>query len=367
MPCDIKKTVLYDEHIRRHALMAEFAGWGMPIHYGSIVDEAKFARVSCSVFDICHMGEFIISEDPSLLSFSKAITHPVLKMKESTCAYGFLLNENGTVIDDLIIYRIALNRWMAVVNAANINRDAEAIQNRLLSAASFDDVSDKTAKIDVQGPKALDVMKHFAGDSVKSLRYFCFSVFNILGEECIVSRTGYTGELGFEVYLSNQTGVRFWNELCAHPLVKPAGLGARDILRLEAGLPLYGDELTEETTPLEAGMERFIDFQKDFYGKDALMQQKESGIKKILVAIETDGRRTPRHENRISVDGADSGYVTSGVFSPHLGHCIGFGYVNSDIAQKGRSINITGEHGGFDAYISEAPFVKNTSIRYRED
>jgi aminomethyltransferase len=365
--CDLKKTVLHDDHVRLGAEMAGFAGWEMPIHYGSILEETMYTRVSCSVFDTCHMGEFIIEGDPSSCRFDEAVTHPVSAMKEKSCAYGFLLNEQGGILDDLIVYRISRDRWMTVVNAANTRSDADAIRSRLSPSASFEDVSGATVKIDVQGPKSLEVMKQFTGDGVKALRYFGFSEFNMFGEDCVVSRTGYTGELGFEVYLSVRNGERFWRELCGHPLVKPAGLGARDILRLEAGLPLYGNELTAYMTPFDAGMDRFVDLNRNFYGKEALKEKSAHCMPRRLVALEADGRRIPRHGNKILSDGNECGVVTSGVYSPHLERGIGFGYVNSEAYEKGRPLTISSERGGFGACISEIPFVKNTSLRYRED
>jgi aminomethyltransferase len=364
---DIKTTPLYTDHIKRNALMAPFAGWNMPIHYGSIIEETKHTRTECSVFDICHMGEFIIQENPESSSFDSAITNPATAMIEKRCKYGFLLNDNGTVIDDLIIYRLTADSWMAVVNASNIDRDAKTIQSRLSPGASFQNISDSIVKLDVQGPRSLEVMKTLAGDAIKRLTYFSFDTFTVLGRKCIISRTGYTGELGFEIYIDVDKGVELWHALLDIPFVKPAGLGSRDILRLEAGLPLYGDELTEETTPLEAGMQKYIDFNKKFTGRDALLKQKEAGVTRTLCAIEIDGRRTPRHTNRIIINGSDAGFVTSGVFSPHLGKGIGFAYINCAHAAVGTQLTVSGDKGEMSGIISETPFIKNTSIRYRED
>jgi aminomethyltransferase len=364
---DIKTTPLYADHIKRNALMAPFAGWNMPIHYGSIIEETKHTRTECSVFDICHMGEFIIKENPSDSSFDSAITNPAVAMGEKRCKYGFLLNDNGTVLDDLIIYRLTSDSWMAVVNASNIDRDAKTIQSRLSRTASFQNISDNIVKLDVQGPRSLEVMKALAGDGIKRLTYFSFDTFTVLGRECIISRTGYTGELGYEIYIDVDKGVELWQALLDNPIVKPAGLGSRDILRLEAGLPLYGDELTEETTPLDAGMQKYIDFSKKFSGRDALVKQKKSGITRTLCAIEIDGRRTPRHTNRIIIGGSDAGFVTSGVFSPHLGKGIGFAYIDCAHASIGTQLTVTGDKGEMSGIISETPFIKKTSIRYRED
>jgi len=360
---DLNNTVLYEEHVKLNALMAPFAGWNMPIHYGSIIEETKHTRTSCSVFDICHMGEFIVNEDPSRSTFDEAITNPVVKMKNLTCKYGFLLNANGTVIDDLIVYRTGDSGWMVVVNASNIERDAKEISSSLAQNASFRDISAQTVKLDIQGPKSFEVMKSLAGPSIGKLKYFGFDTFDLMGGKHIISRTGYTGELGYEVYIDISKGVELWRTLLNNPLVKPAGLGARDILRLEAGLPLYGDELTEHTTPLDAGMERFVDFEKDFTGKEALLKQKRDGIKRLLTGIAVDGRRTPRHTNKIFLADNEIGVVTSGVFSPHLNKGIGFAYIDRELISEGRDLVVRLDRGELKGVITKPPFIKQTSIR----
>lgn len=356
-------TILYEEHVRLGALMAPFAGWNMPIHYGSIIEETKHTRTACSVFDICHMGEFLVSEDPARSTLDKIITNPVVRMKELTCKYGFLLNTDGTVVDDLIVYRISGSEWMIVVNASNIERDAKEISSNLAKEASFRDISDFTVKLDVQGPKAYEVMKKLAGPSIGKLKYFGFDTFNLLGGRSIISRTGYTGELGYEVYADRSKGVELWQALLKDPAVKPAGLGARDILRLEAGLPLYGDELTENVTPLDADMERFLNFEKDFTGKEALLKQKNSGVKRMLTGITVDGRRTPRHTNKIFAGEKEIGFVTSGVFSPFINKGIGFAYIDKEFTGAGAELTIKLDRGEVKGVPTQPPFIKNTSIR----
>ena len=362
---DLKNTVLYGEHTRLNALMAPFAGWNMPIHYGSIIEEAKFTRVSAAAFDISHMGEFFVTEDPSRSTLDEAITNPVVKMREKTCRYGFLLNANGTVMDDLIVYRLGYDKWMIVVNASNIERDAKAISSVLSKDTFFMDASDATVKIDLQGPKSMEVMKKIAGDGIKKLKYFTFDIFNVLGQDSVVSRTGYTGELGYEIYVSRETGLELWKKLLEDPLVKPAGLGARDILRLEAGLPLYGDELTDSVTPLDAGMEKYIDFGKEFTGMEALLKHKNN-IRRMLTGVQIDGRRTPRHTNKVIAGGKEAGFVTSGVFSPHLNRGIGFMYLDRELITEGTQVTIALDRGEAKGSVTTPPFIKNTSIRYQE-
>ena len=312
-----RKTPMYGEHTALKALMAPFPQDGAcPIHYGSILDETRHTRTSVSIFDITHMGEFMVLERPDASSLDRAMTIPVTKMKTMQCRYGFLLNENGTILDDLIAYRIAEDSWMLVVNASNEESDFDTIKKRLSAGADFKNISSGIVKIDVQGPMSMEVMKGIAGDGIKRLGYFGFGYFEMLGGRYIISRTGYTGELGYEVYIDADKGVELWRELMKHPAVKPAGLGARDILRLEMGLPLYGSDITDKTTPIDAGMTRYIEKESDFVGKDALAVQRSKGAARRLIGFTVEGRRTPRHENNIMVGGTIAGTVTSGVFSP---------------------------------------------------
>jgi len=306
-----------------------------------------------------------VDQGPAEITLDEAITNPVIKMKEKTCRYGFLLNANGTVMDDLIVYRLALDKWMIVVNASNIDRDAMAISSVLSKDTFFMDASDATVKIDLQGPKAMEVMKKVAGDSIKKLKYFTFDIFNILGQDSVISRTGYTGELGYEIYVSRETGLELWKKFLDDPMVKPAGLGARDILRLEAGLPLYGDELTDSVTPLDAGMEKYIDFEKEFTGREALLKHKNN-IKRMLTGVVMEGRRTPRHTNKVVIGGKEAGFVTSGVFSPHLNCGIGFMYIDKELITEGREVTILLDKGEAKGRVAAPPFIKNTSIRYQE-
>lgn len=359
----LKDTPLKDQHIKLNALMAEFAGWLLPIHYGSIIDEAKYTRRKVSVFDIFHMGEFIVKENPDKSSLDNIITVPVTKIKPGRCKYGFLLNERGTIIDDLIVFRIKEDEWMIVVNASNEERDAAIISSGLSNSAFFENISEKTAKLDVQGPLSAEIVSKIAGSKIKELKYYSNGIFNFLGGSYIISRTGYTGELGYEIYIDKNKVVELWNDLLKYPDCKPAGLGARDILRLEMGYPLYGDELTEDITPLEAGLGRFIDFEKNFIGREKLMEQKKNGIKKILIGIECSDRRQPRHLNKIFKNGKEIGFVTSGVFSPHLNKGIGMGYIETGSAAVGDDVKIITEKSEISGKIVELPFLKETSLK----
>ncbi len=363
---DVRNTPLYEEHLRLKALLAPFAGWNMPIHYGSILEEAKYTRKAVSIFDISHMGEFIVKEDPAAASLDRAVTIPVTKIKKGRCRYGFLLNEEGKILDDLIAYRIDDGTWMLVVNACNEERDFATLAQRLAPGAGLENISARTAKIDVQGPLSLEVVTGIAGDGVEKLTYFSFQAFPLLGGSSIISRTGYTGELGFEIYIDSAKATELWRELLNHGAVRPAGLGARDILRLEMGLPLYGSELTGDTTPLEAGLERFLDMDKDFTGRQALVEQDRRGISRRLSGFIVDGRRTPRHGNRIIAGNRDAGFVTSGVFSPHLNSGIGMGYIDAELSGLGGDIAIAAGREEIRAKIAKLPFLRYTSLHGAE-
>lgn len=353
------RTPIYSWHAENGALISDFAGWEMPIHYGSIIEEARHTRSGCSLFDICHMGEFFIKEPEGSDTFDAAVTNSILKMKEGRCRYGFLLNEDGTVADDLIIYRLSPRRWMVVVNAGNIGRDSELIRSRLGKTAVFEDRSSATAKLDLQGPLSMDVLASFAGEGVRNLTYFSFGEFTINGQNCLVSRTGYTGELGFEIYIDAAQALSLWELLLSHDSVKPAGLGARDILRIEAGLPLYGDELSETVTPVDAGMEKFIDFSKEFIGKNTLELHMERGSEKVLCGLSVDGRRTPRHGMTVYSGDDAVGEVTSGCFSPHTGCGIGFAYIKKQFAHTGTGVVVGQERTMMNAEITAYPFIRS--------
>lgn len=324
----LQKTPLYETHMAMGAKMAPFGGWIMPIQYDGILSEHFHTRKSVSVFDICHMGEFLLEADPVSSGFDKIVTQNIVSMPVGSCRYGFILNEDGGVIDDLIVYRIKKNSWMIVVNAATIPGDREHFLKNLSGDFKFKDVSNELGKLDVQGPLSREVLVKIFGNGIEALKYYTFSEFVLWGEKCVVSCTGYTGELGYEIYISNDNAVKLWKLLLENPVVKPAGLGGRDTLRLEMGYPLYGHELDVKHTPLAAGLEKFVDMSKNFIGKDILTKEKTSGSKERLVYFKAESRRSPRNGFGIYSKNERVGTVTSGSFSPSLSVGIGAGYVS---------------------------------------
>ncbi|RKY32624.1 MAG: glycine cleavage system aminomethyltransferase GcvT [Candidatus Omnitrophota bacterium] len=359
---DLKSTPLLEEHKKLKAKIGEFAGWLMPIQYSGIIDEYYWTRKNCSVFDTCHMGEFIVHGDLKESNLDRVVTHDLENMEINRCSYGFILNEKGGIIDDLLIYKLQKDKWMLVVNAGTCEKDEKHLRKYI---NGLENISENTAKFDLQGPLSREVLKDILkdeSDKLEKLKYYHFDYFSLFGENVIISRTGYTGELGYELYLSKKNVEKLWKLLLSDERVKPAGLGARDILRLEMGYPLYGNDINEDTTPLEAGFEKFVNLKKDFIGKSALLKQKKEGIKKMLVCLKSNSRRAPRHNYKIYLDGKEIGYVTSGTFSPILSCGIGMGYIEKDYFEIGKKVLIKDGKIEIEAVIVEKPFYKEGSL-----
>jgi len=359
-----KKTPLFEQHHKLGAKSAPFGGWIMPIQYEGIINEHQWTRTKCSLFDICHMGEFLITGDALSSNLDKILTQNLVDMSLKTCKYGFMLNDHAGVIDDIIIYRIEHDKWMLVVNAATQIADFEHLEENLIkNECKIENVSNSLAKLDLQGPLSRDVLKEIVGDSIAKLDYYTFDYFQVLDENIIISRTGYTGELGFELYISNDKVIDLWNLFLENNLVKPAGLGARDTLRLEVCYPLYGQDINSSTTPLEARLASFVDMKKDFKGKIALEQKQQQGLVKKLCCFQTESRRAPRHDYEIFADNQKAGIVTSGSYSPSLGCGIGMGYIAEQCSNIGTEIVL--QHGNIkiNAKIAKRPFYKNGSLR----
>jgi len=359
----LQSTPLLKEHERLNALLAPFGGWNMPIQYEGIIAEHRWCREKAALFDICHMGEFLYMGDIEAGGLEDVFTFSVKSIPVGRSRYGFLLNDAGGVIDDLIVFRLGEEEVMIVVNAATIANDFAVIQSRLKSDAIFSNVSNSTGKLDLQGPLSRQVLVELFGQEIGQIPYFKFIRTTILGVEAIVSRTGYTGELGYEVFLPADRVVELWQLLLADERVKPAGLGARDVLRLEVGYSLYGSDIDEATTPLEAGLASFVNFDKAFVGKDALLKQQREGVSKAKIAFQVNSRRSPRHHYDICFEGSDVGTVTSGVFSPMLGCGVGIGFVPPQLAVLGAPLTIRHEKVSMEATIVELPFYKGGSLR----
>jgi len=360
----LRETPLIGRHREQKALLAPFGGWNMPIQYeGGILAEHRWCREKAALFDICHMGEFLYRGDIVGGGLEDLFTFSVASIPEGRSRYGFLLNEHGGVIDDLIVFRLARDEAMIVVNAATAANDFGVIGTRLKAGAQFSDISNATGKLDPQGPLSRDVVTDLLGRNISSIPYFRFITTDILGSKAIVSRTGYTGELGYEIFLPLEKTVDLWDKLLKDPRIKPAGLGARDLLRLEVGYSLYGNDLDETITPLEAGLGGFVNFDSEFIGKDALLRQRSTGLKRSKVSFRVGSRRSPRHNYGIWSGDRNVGITTSGGFSPMLGCGIGIGLVSPDATTVGTELDIRHENIRMPATACELPFYRGGSVR----
>jgi aminomethyltransferase len=358
----LKSTPLLDNHKELGAKLAPFGGWLMPIQYSGIIDEHNWTRKSAGIFDICHMGEFIIEADLTKGNLNELVTVNLQAMSVGSCRYGFMLNEQGGVIDDLLVYRTGSAAWLLVVNAATTAADEVHLYKHLSGAARFENISTALGKLDLQGPEAAAVLRKLAGPGIDTLQYYTFAYFTLLGEKIIISRTGYTGELGYELYMPVEKIRELWKTILTDQRVRPIGLGARDTLRLEMGYGLYGQDIDTDTSPLEAGYSRFIDWDKEFIGKPALLKQKQNNHYRRMIYFVADSRRSPRHNYRILHHGEDLGSVTSGSFSPSLGVGIGMGYVARPIA-LGEEITLKEAAISISAKVVDRPFYKHGSIK----
>lgn len=350
------KTPLYDAHIKLGARMVDFSGWLMPIQYDGIIAEHHRTRTDVTMFDTCHMGRFRVSGPGSGEAINRLVTAELSTLKDGQCRYGFLLREDGGILDDLIVYRFDAEHWMIVVNAGTLPKDREWIRSRLPAGVTFEDASTRMAKLDVQGPNAFAKTAGVLGVDPSTLGYFRFRTFDF-GGEAIVSRTGYTGEKGVELYVDAGRIVELWDRFLAAG-VKPAGLGARDTLRLEAGLPLYGHELSEEVTPVEAGMERYLTKTSPYIGAAAVRQRREQGPAKRLTGFRVEGRQSARAGQTVLVNDRPVGIVTSGSFAPTLQAVVGFAYVETALALPGTRVQVDTGRARLDAVLSPPPFYK---------
>ena len=358
----VRITPLNARHRLLKAQMAPFGGWDMPISYESIIAEHAWCRTKAALFDICHMGEFLFEGGLKENGLDELFTFPLTPIPVGRSKYGFLLNERGGIIDDLIVFRLAEQRVMIVVNAATIATDLQVISSRI-SGGLLTDITERTGKLDLQGPLARQVLQGLCGEVIAALPYFRSFTVELLGCEALVSRTGYTGELGYEIFLPASATEELWELLLRDERVRPAGLGARDLLRLEMGYSLYGHDIDENITPLEAGLEMFVDFSGSFVGKDALLRQSDEGVTRRKIAFRADGRRSPRQHYEIFHNECPVGVVTSGVFSPSLGCGIGLGLVASDAAEIGSCLIIRHDRVSMDATVCELPFYRAGSLR----
>ncbi|HEX5024644.1 MAG TPA: glycine cleavage system aminomethyltransferase GcvT [Agriterribacter sp.] len=362
----MKQTPFIAKHIAAGARMAEFAGYNMPISYTGINDEHASVRNNAGVFDVSHMGEFIIKGEGALDLIQRVTTNDASKLTDGKIQYSCLTNENGGIIDDLLVYCIEANKvYMLVVNASNIEKDWDWISDHNTSKVEMHNISDKTCLLAVQGPNAAKILQPLTELDILNLKYYTFVKGNFAGiSNVLVSATGYTGAGGVEIYFEDKEGNAgtIWDaifEAGASSGLKPIGLGARDTLRLEMGYCLYGNDIDDFTSPLEAGLGWITKFSKPFMASEYLQKQKATGVDKKLVGFEMIDRGIPRHNYRIKdAEGNLIGRVTSGTQSPTLGRAVGMGYVLADFADIDTELYIEVRDKMLKAKVSKLPFVQ---------
>ncbi len=333
-----KKTCLYDKHVALGALISPFGGFDMPIQYSNIVDEHQTVRQACGVFDVSHMGEVLISGPDAERYVNHIFTNDVREMPVGKILYGMMCYEHGGVVDDLLVYKMASDCFFLVINASNIDKDWAWIQEQAKGYdVQLEHQSDQYGELAIQGPEAEAVMEEVLGLECKELVFYTFKTIG----KVIVSRTGYTGEDGFEVYADAAYINECWDKLMASGRCKPCGLGCRDTLRFEVGLPLYGDELSEDITPIMAGLGIFVKLDKgEFIGKEALAKQKAEGAPKKLVGIELSDKAIPRHGYAVLKDGQPIGEVTTGYHTISTDKSVCMALVDAAYASLGTEVEI---------------------------
>lgn len=361
----MKKTALYDRHISLDAKMVPFAGYDMPVSYSGIIEEHHTVREQVGMFDVSHMGEFIIRGEGALDLIQRVTSNDASKLGKGDAQYSCFPNGKGGIVDDLLVYNLGEEEYMLVVNASNIQKDWDWLTIHNTTAVDMKNISDATSLMAVQGPNAIKALQSLTDIDLEGMKYYTFVRGTFAGvDNVIVSATGYTGSGGFEIYVANEDATRIWDaimEAGGEYGLKPIGLGARDTLRLEMGYCLYGNDIDDTTSPLEAGLGWITKLKKDvdFVDKDFLIEQKATGVQRKLVGFEVLGKRPPRHAYPIlDANGNEIGVVTSGTKGPSVNISIGMGYVAKEHSKKGSSIFIDARGKRMEAKIVGLPFHK---------
>lgn len=356
------RTPLYDEHCRLGAKMVDFAGWEMPLYYSGIADETLAVRSAAGVFDLSHMGELVVSGPSALDVIQYLTTNDASKLEVGQAQYSLICNEDGGVLDDLIVYRMDADAYMLVVNAANTESDAGWVADHKVPGTDANDQSLGTAIVAVQGPASVPILSRLTSFDVGSLGRFRGQPGDIETVDCWVARTGYTGEDGFELYCDSAAAVQLWQavlQASGQFGARPTGLGARDVLRLEAGYPLYGHELTDTTSPIDARLSWVVESGKgNFIGREAILRAKEAGAKRLLIGLEATQKCIPRHGYRVQAADTDVGWVTSGTFSPTLRKAIAMAYVSREWCQMGTELDVVIRDSRCKCRVVPLPFYR---------
>lgn len=356
-----RRTPLYDVHVRSGGKLVDFAGWEMPVQYSGIIDEHTAVRTAAGLFDVSHMGEIELTGAHALEAAQRLLSNDLSKAKDGQAMYAGLLNERGGFVDDVVAYRFSAERILICVNAANREKDWAWMSERA-GKAEIRDRSDEYAQLALQGPKSAAILQRLTSTELANIGFYRFAEGEVAGVPCIISRTGYTGEDGFELYCPPDKAVALWealmNEGAAEGL-KPCGLGARDSLRTEMKFPLYGNDISEDHTPLEAGLGWIVKLDKgDFIGREALAKQKAEGPTRKLIGFTLTDRGIPRQGYPILKDGTRVGEVTSGTQSPSLKIPIGMGYVPIELSNEGSTFEVEIRGRPTAARVVKTPFYQ---------
>ena len=359
----MKDTALSAIHAALGAKMVPFAGYNMPVSYQGINIEHQTVREKVGVFDVSHMGEFFVTGPNALSLIQRVCSNDASKLEDGEAQYSCFPNEDGGVVDDLIVYRIAAEKWLLVVNASNIDKDWAWINAHNTMGAALENSSDHYSLLAIQGPKAIQAMQSLTQENLSAIKFYTFKINTFAGvENVIISATGYTGSGGFEIYCKNTQVAKIWTKVLeagANWGIQPIGLAARDTLRLEMGYCLYGNDIDDTTSPLEAGLGWITKFNKDFINSESLKKQKEIGVSKTLVGFELSQRGIPRQGYAIvDAQGNSIGRVTSGTMSPSMGKGIGLGYVPMALKEVGSQIHIQIRNKIVPAMVVKLPFYK---------
>lgn len=355
----LARTPLYESHRRAGARLVDFAGWEMPVQYAGVIEEHRAVRNAAGLFDVSHMGEVLV-KGAGAEAFLQGLTpNDVAKLQPGRSHYSALLNQHGTYLDDLIVSRLGAEEFLIVVNASNAADDFAWIAGHPHPGCTVEDISERYALLALQGPRAAAILQRLTALDLAAIKYYRFSIGEVAGHGALVSRTGYTGEDGFELFVGPEAAAPLWEtmlETGAGDGLVPAGLGARDTLRLEAGMALYGHEIDATTTPLEAGLDWTVKFDKgDFLGRDALVAQRAQGVARRLVGFEVSGRGIARQGHAVLHQGGQVGAVTSGTWSPTFEKAVGMAYVPTELAATGTALTLSVRGKELAAVVVEMP------------
>lgn len=356
------RTPLHGAIEKQGGKVVDFHGWALPVQFAGIIQEHEHTRTKAGLFDCSHMGEFWVEGEEAMAAFDKLVIADALSLRVGRCRYSAMLNEHAGMVDDCVFLRLRDDVFYVVTNAEPLDKVSAVMCNTVPGAR---DLSAETAKLDIQGPLSRDILLDMGFECVRELKYWHGVETEWRDQPIVLARAGYTGELGYELYVPNALATPLWDALLAYPEAAPCGLGSRDTLRCEVGYPLNGEDVTDRTTPLEANMDKFIAWDSDFVGKDVLAALRDQGGYWKLTAIKTDSRRAPRHDFEVKRDGEVVGRVTSGTYGPSVGHGIGLAYLRPDCTEPGTAL--TAGPRDLPMETAEIPIYKHGTCRMKFD